>query len=80
MIVAGIEFPDSCPGKCKMHPYSFIHCGQSSPCMRCPIFNCGGSVHLIEPKDYREDWAKEWKRFFDGEVDFPQLPLKMRKE
>ena len=30
---------------------------------------------MTEPEGYREDWAKEWFRFFAGEVEKPELIL-----
>jgi hypothetical protein len=30
---------------------------------------------MLDKSDYRSDWAKEWKKFFDGEVDMPELRL-----
>ena len=89
MLIAGIEFPDSCPQGCPFKQETF---DQSSLCTRCPIFNCkqfpfpcedGTEImmSLIEPNEYREDWAKEWKRWFDeGMKDYPELYLQKRGE
>lgn len=30
---------------------------------------------MVKPEGYREDWAKEWFRFFAGEVEEPELIL-----
>jgi len=73
-----IEIPDSCPEKCSLRS-DYLY--QGNICSRCPIFNCEAIENhdeifrLLEPEDYREDWAIEWKRFFDGEIDYPNLKL-----
>lgn len=75
MLVAGkYEFPDKCPEDCGLKD-DLPSFGQNSICTRCPVFNCGDSDSppLVSGEGYREDWAKEWKRFFDGEVDCPRL-------
>jgi len=74
MKIAGIDFPNDCPKDCSFKN-DFSIFGQSSICGRCPIFNCGGEFKLLECDEYREDWVKEWKRFFDGEIKFPILIL-----
>jgi hypothetical protein len=74
MIIAGkYEIPDECPDKCAIKEE-----GQGGYCHRCPIFNCsfindhdeytGARIRyrILEPEDYREDWAKEWWEFFEG--------------
>lgn len=64
MLIANkIEIPDKCPEDCLYAGESFY---QGNMCSRCPIFNCSkeGGFSLIELQDYREDWAKEWARFF----------------
>lgn len=70
MQIAGIEFPDDCPTDCPGHDDSF---NQGGLCARCPLFNCmestdeeGEPFRLLEPDDYRKDWAKEWKRWFNA--------------
>ena len=79
MIIANkYEVPDNCPKNCLFkQEYGY----QGGLCHRCPIFNCRKDVDgfcLIEPEDYREDWAKEWSKFFEtGEV--PELRFKMEK-
>ena len=58
-------------------------------CTSCPIFNCrkikvddeygdkDGMFCLIEPEDYREDWAKIWSEWFKGDrEEYPILYLK----
>ena len=78
MLVAGIEFPDKCPEKCPEKDKPFY---QGNLCSRCPIFNCSDfdGFRLIEPEDYREDWAKAWKKWFDeGMKGYPELCLELR--
>jgi len=72
MTVAGIEFPGRCPDKCPGHDDEV---GQGGMCHRCPVFNCeevvdtdGKPFRLLEPNEYRKDWAEAWKRWFDGDL------------
>ena len=70
---AKIEIPDSCPQNCPEKGKPFY---QGNLCSRCPIFNCSGDPEyaLLRPEEYREDWAKEWKKWFDkGMKGFPDL-------
>ena len=64
------ECPEYCPGK--NEPFY-----QGSLCTRCPIFNCTGDFKLIEPEDYREDWAEEFYNwmYIDFFNDYPRLAL-----
>jgi hypothetical protein len=63
------ECPDKCPENCKMKPSAFY---QGCMCTRCPVFNCKEPVTeedkkylpLINPNQFRDDWAKEWDEFF----------------
>lgn len=76
MLIAGkYEVPDKCPEDCSLRPDSFY---QGCTCMRCPVLNCKEDPDgfcLLRSEDFREDWAREWERFFkDGTV--PELPLK----
>lgn len=64
------EVPDKCPENCEFKD-DIRNYGQSAMCIRCPILNCvpikdeeGEEFCLIEPEDYRNDWAKEWQEFF----------------
>lgn len=77
-IANSIEVPDVCPKDCKFIIGPFY---QGNMCSRCPVFNCAHTKGfcLIEPEDYRLDWAKEWKRFFNGEVDEPYLTICLTK-
>jgi hypothetical protein len=90
MVIAGIEFPDKCPTDCpeKGKPFD-----QGDACTRCPIFNCTPfdypdpdtdevyKMSMVEPDEYREDWAKEWKKWFDaGMKGLPNLRFTLEKE
>lgn len=84
MIIANdIEIPDNC-GCCPKREFFT----QSSLCVRCPIFNCApsflgkddpyadeqGNFRLLEPENYRRDWALEFKKYFDsGFSAYPKL-------
>jgi len=81
MIVAGIEFPDNCPENCPEKKRPFF---QGNVCSRCPIFSCkegpspydGTKWRLVEPDEYREDWAIEFKKWFDNDMTgIPKLYL-----
>ena len=79
MIVAGIEFPDECPEECPGREEDFY---QGCLCSRCPLFSCkpfeyqGMMMCLIDPEDYRPDWARAWKEWFDnGMKGLPDLEL-----
>lgn len=85
LIAEKFEVPDSCPVDCKFQD-DFRRFGKCAMCVRCPVLNCklnGPSPYightepwrLCEPEGYRPDWAKEWQRFFKGEVDSPKLCL-----
>ena len=75
IIIAGSYiFPDKCPKNCLYKQESF---SQGSMCTRCPILNCKKDKDgfcLIEPEDYRKDWAKEWNDFFKRGTE-PKLYL-----
>jgi hypothetical protein len=72
-----IQIPDNCPENCPIKKEPFY---QSNLCSRCPIFNCRRDEDdfcLLEPEDYREDWAEEFKEWFDsGFKEYPELRLK----
>ena len=71
VIIGGQEFPSKCPEKCLGNHELFM---QGGLCHRCPIFNCTGEFLLLEPDDYRKDWAKAWKEWFDsGMKGLPEL-------
>ena len=64
------EVPDDCPEDCK---YKNNKGFQGDICCRCPIFNCKDiydeelNEHIgamLQPNEYRDDWAKEWVEFF----------------
>lgn len=77
--IGGVEFESTCPSKCpgRSEPMS-----QGGLCFRCPIFNCIPSPNdpeqfvLLRPEEYRKDWAREWKRWFDSGMNgLPKLML-----
>ena len=86
MLIANkYEIPDSCPENCRFKGVGAT--SQGDICTRCPIFNCqiteapeeyGGPFRLLEPNDYREDWAEQWYRFFQGEIQMPLLYFQKR--
>ena len=69
LIAEKYEIPDTCPENCEFKDGPFY---QGNACSRCPIFNCARQSGpgnewdfcLIEPEDYREDWAEEWFQYF----------------
>lgn len=76
--IGGIWFEDKCPKGCPGKTEGLL---QGGLCYRCPIFNCipapNDDFVLVQPKDYRDDWANEWKRWFDeGMKGRPQLRLR----
>lgn len=75
MLIGGVDFDEGCPDDCPGKEEFKTHM-QGGMCHRCPIFNCTGDFRLMEPEEYREDWAVEWRRWFDGGKDGrPSLPL-----
>lgn len=56
--------PSKCPEQCSLRG--------SGLCERCPVLLCSPPVTeedkkylpVIAAEDYREDWAKEWEKFF----------------
>jgi len=77
--IGGELFPKECPENCPGKKDSLF---QDSFCIRCPIFfiNIGKDFMLICPNDYRRDWARAWKEWFDsGMKGYPELPLAERK-
>ena len=78
MLVANkYEFVEECPINCKFKDDMSEH-GQNSICGRCPVFVCKPDPKygaLVDAPGYREDWAKEWKMFFDGEIEKPTLAM-----
>ena len=70
------ECPDECPIDCR-YVGDLLEFGQSSICCRCPVLVCKMPrtdedmpyMPIVPPTDYRDDWAREWDRFFkDGTV------------
>lgn len=79
MIIGGIEFDNRCPDTCPFKG-DIAKFDQGAICIRCPIFNCAGDYTLLNPSDYRSDWAEVWKKWFDtGMKGFPELPLMLEK-
>jgi hypothetical protein len=82
--IGGFEFNKECPEKC-CGKYELI--GQGGTCHRCPIFNCvpikdekGEEFSLLDPEEYRTDWAKIWYEWFKGDMKIsPNLYLRMDK-
>lgn len=83
IIIGGQEFKSDCPIDCPEIEKPFY---QGNMCCRCPIFNCTPLADdpdfvLMEPDEYREDWAVEWKRWFDcGMKGRVNLKLYLEKE
>lgn len=69
------EIPDQCPDLCAFQK-DLQFFDSTSMCFRCPVINCLGDStnRLIDPWNYRDDWAKEWEIFFKGGPT-PQLQL-----
>lgn len=77
MIIGSVSFPEKCPKDCRLKEDLSLY-GQNSLCIRCPIFNCSKGEEgfsLLEPEEYREDWAKAWAEFFKGDLELPDLLL-----
>jgi hypothetical protein len=83
MVIAGLNFDDISCEKCPERSGAFY---QGNLCSRCPIFNCKkdeDAFCLIEPEDYREDWAQEFYAWIaSGFVPefYPQLRLKYEQK
>lgn len=76
------DMPDKCPKDCSFKGMPMAM-GQGSMCFRCPVLLCRDNPKvgpIIEPEDYRPDWAKQWQLFFEGKVDFPMLSLEAKHE
>jgi hypothetical protein len=71
MIVSDIEFPDKCPPECPLLKEPFY---QGNLCTRCPVINCTGIIVMIDPDDYRHDWAVEFKKWFDSGCGYKKYP------
>lgn len=86
-----VEIPDNCPDGCQFRgqPEQGGACHRC-PVFNCrPIRltedehkEIGGSdakgpytLRMLEPEDYRDDWAVEWGKFFRGETECPRLNL-----
>ena len=61
------EVPDNCDGCPRLDSAMY----QGDDCCRCPVLNCrltpyldGTLFRLVEPEDYREDWAEIYHKWF----------------
>jgi len=80
LIVNGVVFPFECPKNCPFTDDISLY-GQNAICGRCPLFCCSGAEPLVSPGQYRIDWAKAWKAWFDGGMrDVPDLRFEPPKE
>jgi|WetSurSiteA1Bulk_404760.scaffolds.fasta_scaffold11409_8 hypothetical protein len=78
MKIGPYEFPDKCPENCAFNNDP-VALSQGGVCHRCPIMNCipfdtgnGIMACLVDPSEYRSDWALEWHEFFKT-GKFPNL-------
>ena len=76
------DVPDRCPPNCP-----FMHNNKYRDiCDRCPIYCCtkkhdlseysnkNGMFCIINPEEYRADWAKVWQDWFKSEMNtLPEL-------
>jgi hypothetical protein len=77
------EVPDKCPPDCT-YKNDIGDYGLSAICIRCPVLNCkiideskyGGPI--IDPRDFRNDWAADWENFFKT-GKHPELKFRMRE-
>jgi len=81
MLIGGQEFDPKCPEECPGKKMAF---SQGGLCHRCPVFNCvpakGDTFVLLEPEEYRKDWAKVWRQWFDdGMKGCPELTLEIKE-
>lgn len=73
------EVPDHCPENCPFLEDK-KQFSQGCTCSRCPIINCtpfdyeGQMICMIDPEDFRDDWAREWEDFFKTGIE-PLLEL-----
>lgn len=61
-----IEIPKSCPKNCPAKNEPFY---QGNLCSRCPVLCCSKDKDgfcVIEPEDYRPDWAEDFKDWFES--------------
>ncbi len=74
--IGGQLFPTACPKSCPGLRETFE---QGGLCHICPIFNCTPNkkgFYLIEPHNYRQDWAKEFRKWFNnGWKGYPLLKI-----
>lgn len=81
MKIGPYELPDKCPEDCPCRGDSWA-ISQGGMCHRCPVLNCtpveyeGEMVCLVDPEDYRVDWAAEWVEFFKS-GKYPELRINL---
>jgi len=70
IIAKKYKIPDECPRDCRLMDRI-----QGGFCQHCPILNCSGppGIRLIEPSEYKEEWAKEWAKFFRDGTEQSQI-------
>lgn len=77
MIIEGkVKVPDTCGNFC---PYYGKPADMSSPCFRCPIFNCkklpddnDGLSPLVKPEEFSSDVAQSYVDWW-GENQLPEI-------
>lgn len=80
MKIGPYTLPDACPENCPFLGDAQA-ISQGGMCFRCPVINCtpmeyeGKQICLVDPADYREDWAAEWEKFFRS-GEYPALRLR----
>lgn len=79
-----IEIPDTCPKECPEPESPWYQC-QNGLCYRCPVLICKKNTDdglcLVAPEDYRPDWAKEFRAWFDSNCASDHRPkLRLRGE
>jgi len=60
--------PNQCLQNCEYKSEIF---DLNAICFRCPVFTCNKDEEgfcMIEPEDYRDDWAKEWEIYFREKI------------
>jgi len=81
MYIGGQLFPTDCPERCPEKSKPFY---QGNTCSRCPISNSvpdANGFSLVDPNDYRSDWAKAFRTWFNnGMIGQVNLPLYHRQK
>jgi hypothetical protein len=89
MVLAGkYEIPDKCPPNCSLRPTTSF--SQGDICTRCPVLICApcppnpkypeyDGMRVVEPDEFRPEWAEEWEQFFrDG--TFPEMRFEITEK